>query len=309
MKAAGYLSLACVGLAGCFIEKSAPRGVAPPPLAQAQTATAHPGAPTPPPPNYVPPPPPHPPVAACRPRRTPTPNGIGDWMVWTTQVGWLHVGTKNELSRSQPMSEEIWGGSSNAPLVKTMIAGPFASRDQALEEVASRLSAVTRDFNATTTPKEVLSATIQGGARVRLRLDRGNAPDSVIFTGQEYDFNAELRILLSNGVSPRFAFVRPQFLVHATGMGTTDGPRKLDQWMTLDSAPQGGRFTISDGGGGTFGYSCDQVVGPFADNFAMVPALRQRNIPYVYEYGGGRTISTAEVVDPMTDHGTPLCGR
>lgn len=58
-------------------------------------------------------------------------------------------------------------------------------------------------------------------------------------------------------------FSTPQYLVHATGHGTIDGPRTDDWWFLYPQAPQNGALSLPDGTGGTFTYSIDQSSGPF----------------------------------------------
>ena len=58
-------------------------------------------------------------------------------------------------------------------------------------------------------------------------------------------------------------FATPQYLVHATGHGTIDGPVKDDWWFLYPQGPQNGVLYLPDGSGGTFTYSIDQSSGPF----------------------------------------------
>lgn len=226
-----------------------------------------------------------------------------DWVAWTTPQGWLHVGTRAELERAQPVREEIWGGTSDAPLEKRALPyGPWATQAEALDDVCARLTRVHLSTQPSAFPAETVQGTIDG-AEYHLQLGRGGAPDDVLWVSQNYDHGDQLRILGEHGISPRVVFAAPQWLAHATGMGTMDGPRQLDQWFLVGFAPQGGHFELPDGTGGTFGYSYDQALGPFADNFALAPALRRLGISSL----GG--VSVDLVQDPPIDHGRQRCAE
>jgi hypothetical protein len=58
-------------------------------------------------------------------------------------------------------------------------------------------------------------------------------------------------------------FGSPQYLLHATGHGTMDGPRTDDWWFLNPNQPKNGFIELPDGEGGTFTYSIDQALGPF----------------------------------------------
>jgi hypothetical protein len=58
-------------------------------------------------------------------------------------------------------------------------------------------------------------------------------------------------------------FDSPQYLLHATGHGTMDGPRTDDWWFLNPDQPTNGFVALPDGMGGTFTYSIDQSMGPF----------------------------------------------
>ena len=58
-------------------------------------------------------------------------------------------------------------------------------------------------------------------------------------------------------------FSSPQYLLHATGHGTMDGPRSDDWWFLHSNQPKNGFIELPDGMGGTFTYSIDQALGPF----------------------------------------------
>ncbi len=59
-------------------------------------------------------------------------------------------------------------------------------------------------------------------------------------------------------------FNPPQFLIHATGHGTINGPVQDDWYLLYPRAPDNqGFFEIADGTGGTFTYSSDYSSGPY----------------------------------------------
>jgi hypothetical protein len=58
-------------------------------------------------------------------------------------------------------------------------------------------------------------------------------------------------------------FSSPQYLLHATGHGTMDGPRSDDWWFLHSNQPKNGFIELPDGMGGTFTYSIDQALGSF----------------------------------------------
>lgn len=58
-------------------------------------------------------------------------------------------------------------------------------------------------------------------------------------------------------------FGKPQYLLHATGHGTVNGPMKDDWWFLNENQPKSGFIELPDGMGGTFTYSIDQTMGPF----------------------------------------------
>jgi len=58
-------------------------------------------------------------------------------------------------------------------------------------------------------------------------------------------------------------FDKPQYLLHATGHGTMDGPRDDDWWFLFPNPPDGKKIELPDGMGGTFTYTLDHSFGPF----------------------------------------------
>lgn len=224
-----------------------------------------------------------------------------NWYAWTTPQGWLHVGTRQELERPQPVREEIWGGTSDAPLEKRKLSiGPWATQAEALDAVCARLTKVRISRQPSAHPPETVVATIEG-REVHVQLGRGMLPEDVFWTAQQYDHGEQLRILHEHGISPRLVFAKPRWLVHATGVGTMDGPRQMDAWFLLYEKPVDGGFTLPDGMGGTFGYSSDRALGPYRDNFELAPVLRELGVSYVDD------VSADLVLPQPIDHGLPRC--
>ncbi|MCU1398575.1 MAG: hypothetical protein JWN62_1684 [Acidimicrobiales bacterium] len=68
----------------------------------------------------------------------------------------------------------------------------------------------------------------------------------------------------SGTVDPDRPFPSPQYLIHITGHGTTSGGVKDDALIIFNNPPDAnGGILVSDGTGGTFGYSTDFSAGPF----------------------------------------------
>ncbi len=247
-------------------------------------------------------PPPQAASGPCRPRRTrPGPAGQGEWVAWMTGAGWLRVGREQDFQRPQRVSDDIWGGTSTAPLVKTRIGGPWWSREQALEEITAELQAVTIAFFPTATPKEVTQGTYRG-QRLFLRLVYGEPMQG--YVGRDYAMGEEVKSLLANGISPRVVFGAPRYMIHAR-RGTP--PSETQFWSLVGTPPKNGAIELPDGTGGTFGYRVDVVEGPFIDGFQLYPAMARANQRTIGEYGSSRTISLDWAVEPYVDHGTPLC--
>ncbi|TMC47448.1 MAG: hypothetical protein E6J20_19610 [Chloroflexi bacterium] len=83
-------------------------------------------------------------------------------------------------------------------------------------------------------------------------------------------------------------FGRPQYLIHATGHGTTQGGEKDDFYLLYPEQPSGanGSFTEPDGSGGTVGYSSDFHSGPFSTPRAVCQAAQGRGIPADTDWAG-----------------------
>lgn len=232
------------------------------------------------------------------------PPGEKSWVAWTTPQGWLHVGTHAELAQVQPVREEIWGGTGDTPIEKRPLdGGPWATREGAIDAICARLTHVRLQRHPTAHPGETIVATLDGRAEVNLMLSRGMLPEDVFWTAQQYDHGEQLAHIRSCGITPRIAFDGPRWLAHATGVGTMDGPRPMDTWFLLASAPANGGFTLADGSGGSYGYSSDRFFGPFADNFALIPQLRELGLTSLGD------ISTDTASDPPVDYGLPRCPR
>lgn len=248
----------------------------------------------------------------------PPAGGAGaEWVIYSTAPGWLRIGPRAEFDAPTKLADEIWGGTSQEPLPKELIAGGFPSREATLEALCARLTKVRYDLNATRTPKQVVRAML-GDDDYYLRLDRGLDPDSVLAIGQTYDLDAEKKVLAEHGLTPRWD-LGYRYLIHATGHGTVDGPVRDDVWILYGAEPQPDKkdpklwhFRIADGWGGTFGYTCDAWEGPYRDNFGAARALRRLNVEraelWPAEPGRVNTLVAAEVPDDARDHGAEVPG-
>ena len=65
-------------------------------------------------------------------------------MVWSNDVGWIHVGTEADFHTPQTKGGEIWGGTSSAPLKRTAMLGgkKFSTEKAALQALAHALPVV-----------------------------------------------------------------------------------------------------------------------------------------------------------------------
>jgi hypothetical protein len=75
-------------------------------------------------------------------------------------------------------------------------------------------------------------------------------------------------------------FDRPQFLIHATGHGTTSGPVTDDQYILYIEEPDAnGVFREADGFGGTITYSSDFHTGPLTTPRSVCDAAATQGLP------------------------------
>ncbi len=247
--------------------------------------------------------------------RMTTPADLKQQMLKTP--GWLRVGPRAELEREQKVSEEIWGGNSQDKLLKVLLHPGYTSREEAMQFLCDRLTKVHANYSATSTPKEWVAAIFEGVA-YNLRLDRGNAPDSVLARGQEYDFEAEKRVLAEHHLTPRVGFGK-LWLIHATGHGTTQGPVKDNLWTLAPSEPLVdprkpgvGVYLVADGMGGTFTYTADKWEGPYRDNFGLARAMRRLGLGELTLSTSGsgyqRMVVAAQVPDDARDYGPEVLG-
>lgn len=68
-------------------------------------------------------------------------------------------------------------------------------------------------------------------------------------------------------------FGTPQYLVHATGHGTVNGPVTDDWYFLFPNPPTDGKLELPDGMGGTFTYSIDYSAGPYNTPSAVCAAV------------------------------------
>ena len=250
-----------------------------------------------------------------RPGAAPPEPGKG-WVIYSTEPGWLHIGSEAEFKSEQKVGDEIFGGNSEVPLKKTAIQAGFASREEAIKFLGGSLTKVHIRYFPTVAPHEIARA-VFGGKEYYLRLAGGSDPEALT-RAENYDLAAEKKILADLGLTPRVGFGY-LWLIHITGHGIVDGGVRDDKWITYSSAPRAdparpgtAGFTMSDGLGGTVGYSCDKWEGPYRDNYGMARAMKRIGITDVALWPPGstytRTITASEVPESPRDYGPDALG-
>lgn len=247
---------------------------------------------------------------------------LEDWVIYSIEDKWLHCGTRYEFKLPLLKREVNWAGNAEEPAKKTLIAPVegakeiFKSRKQALRALVGELTEISTSYNPTADPKETVTAKYRGEL-FHLRIERGENGDFVVEgpRGLGYDFAGNVASLreIDPNITPRKTF-RKQWLVHATGHGTMEGPRPDDTWMTLASEPDQSKktFLLPDGMGGTFGYSYDKGGGPFTDSYAVIEYLRPVNkadpkVKSVGIYGEYREVNIDDIPEGIkpVDAGKP----
>jgi len=247
---------------------------------------------------------------------------LEDWVIYTVEDKWLHCGTRYEFNLPLAKKDVIWAGNAADQARKTLLAPPtgskeiFHSRKQALRALVGELTEIGYSFSPLADPRETITAKYRG-MPYHLRIERGEAGDFVVEgpRGLGYDLGGNIASLreIDRNITPRKTF-RKQWLLHATGHGTYDGPVKDDRWMLICSEPDAAKkaFTIPDGMGGTFGYSYDRGSGPFTESYALIDFLRQRNKedPKTRStglYGEDRSVSIDDIPEDIkpVDYGAP----
>ena len=239
---------------------------------------------------------------------------LQDWVIYSVEDRWLHLGTRVEFDKPVMEKEVLWGGTSEEPASKKLLAPPegsrqqFFSRRQALAALVPFLSGISVSFDPSNQPRELVVATYNG-KKYNLRLERGADPDyTVQYLSFAYDFGGNVRTLreTDKSITPRKTF-KETWLVHATGHGTYSGPVKDDHWMMVTSKPdtEKGGFTVPDGMGGTFGYSADKIIGPFTNNYDLIAALRplskqDQRVKCVGLWGEDRGVCVADIPEGIT---------
>ena len=244
---------------------------------------------------------------------------LRDWVVYTLEDRFLCVGTRHEFGQPLKKREVLWSGMGEEPAKKSLLAPAgkevYYSRRQALRALCEGLTELRYAFHPLADPRETVTARFRGAEKVHLALARGGDPDTTLevrYGG--YDLPGTLGALheVDPNLTPRKTFGQ-RWLIHATGHGTYYGPVKDDFWLLYGGKPEGGKFTMPDGMGGTFGYSCDKVEGPFEDNYGLVPVLRALSkekpaLRSIGIWGENRAVSVDEVpegITPTDQGGTP----
>jgi hypothetical protein len=233
-----------------------------------------------------------------------TPPEMLDWVIYATEANWLRVGTRTEFKTPRKRNQEIWAGTSEQPIPKTLVAEGFKSCEQAQRALCAGLTKVRWQFAARNEPRFIVLGLFKG-KEYRLQLVR--APYQLVAGGLGYDYDAERLLLARHGVTPRLVFGN-QWLVHSLQVSTISGPQKTDRWMMVTEQPKGQGVAVPDGGGGWFIHGIDPggTAGPFTDSFALAAALKARKTKGVYLAGGGQCMVNPDwVPDNPSDNGRP----
>jgi hypothetical protein len=238
-------------------------------------------------------------------------NNPEEWVVYSTEIGWLRIGTWSEYKAVWLKKDEIWGGTSSDTLKKRLLLQGFSSWNEAAQTLCSQLAKVQLHINPPLrgAPARYLTAVLDT-TEYYLRLTRGFSAEDVeimskggSFKGMEYNWEAEFDSLQVNNITPRYIFPGKQWLIHAVGRGTTQGPQELDIWMCFTREPdENGNFTLPLADGTTQGYHCDKYEGPFLDSYTMAEVMKRYNIKSV-DLWPPVTSYTGLDVQPRTDAG------
>ncbi|MBI2301673.1 MAG: hypothetical protein HYU66_22455 [Armatimonadetes bacterium] len=222
------------------------------------------------------------------------PPELRDWVVYMTAGQWLHIGTRIELQTPVKARDTIWSGTGEEAVKKEPIyfGRRFVAYEQALDAVLGKLQEVVIGYHPNAEPRETVKAKLNG-KDVLCHLAR--SPHAAVVGYGGYDLGAEIRLMLDHQIVPVKRFGQ-QWMVHATGHGTYNGPVKDDFWMMVTSEPKDGGVTIPDGTGGTFGYSVDQVEGPFTDSLGLARALQKRGLKGINLAGGYQGVSVNDAI-------------
>ena len=210
-----------------------------------------------------------------------------EWVVYSTEIGWLRIGTFSEYNSIWLRKDEIWGGTSTDTLKKTLLLQGFSSWNETAEILCSKLSKVQIHINPPLrgAPSRYITALLDT-TEYYLRLTKGFSKSDVeimskggYFKGLEYNWQAEWDSLQANNITPRYIFPRKQWLIHSTGRSTRQGHQELDSWMCFSSKPdENGNFTIPLANGTTQGYQSDKFEGPFLDGYTMAEVMKRHKI-------------------------------
>jgi hypothetical protein len=184
------------------------------------------------------------------------------WVVWSNDVGWVHLGTMQQFLHPGPRSSETWGGNSTEPLKHSKLLGPFATEEEAAKALDAAVSEVEERYSALARPRNYLVAKIGG---------------------QELKLGSEIRL-------NRIPIIRfpPQYLIHITLTHTMNGPVAKDGYLMHPKPPENRKFQTADGYGGVFHNEGDLVGGPFTTNHELCPVLKglgQKGIELCSPYG------------------------
>ncbi|MEA1878218.1 MAG: hypothetical protein U9N86_15345 [Bacteroidota bacterium] len=210
-----------------------------------------------------------------------------EWVVYSTEIGWLRIGTYSEYKAFWQKKDELWGGASTDTLKKTLLLQGFSSWNEAADVLCSKLAKVQIHINPPLrgAPSRYMTALFDT-TEFYLRLTKGFSEGDVVimskgghFKGLEYNWQTEWDSLMANNITPRYIFPSKQWLIHVTGRGTRQGHQELDSWMCFTREPdENGKFTIPLANGTTQGYQCDNYEGPFLDSYTLAEVMKRYDI-------------------------------
>ncbi|MCX6226762.1 MAG: hypothetical protein NTV01_18780, partial [Bacteroidia bacterium] len=70
-----------------------------------------------------------------------------EWVVYSTEIGWLRIGTWSEFKAVWQKKDEIWGGTSTDTLKKRLLLQGFSTWDEAAKILCGKLAKVQLHIN------------------------------------------------------------------------------------------------------------------------------------------------------------------
>lgn len=92
------------------------------------------------------------------------------WVVWTNDVGWVHVGPHEVFEKGKWLTkrDEVWGGKSTDPLVSKLVldAKGYKTSEEAIKAVAAALGKVERRESPRAAPQVYYVGTMDGEKKI-----------------------------------------------------------------------------------------------------------------------------------------------